>query len=316
MRRFVGILLVVGCGSVSAKQPDAAIDTPPADAPLPAATHYVADRIYVPTTNTEARQFGLDINADGTVDNQLGMVLSTLSGMGFPIQADNAAALDHGDAITLFNVATFGYTDSPYAEATVLVGNNPLPAACSSTTDTICRHHLTGTASFGVTPTGATVMPGRFVGGTGTAGPGRATVQITFAGAANPVLLPLIGARVKLATASATSIGSVVVGGAVTMTDVNMKVIPGMRDEFMPIIARDCTMLTSPPACGCVANSTGKTLLGLFDNNPQDCAVSVSEIQNNSLIVSLLAPDVMIEGQAALSFGVGYTAIGAQFTYP
>lgn len=315
MCRFAGIVLVVGCGSVSAKQPDAAIDAP-ADAPLPAATHYVADRIYVPTNNTEARQFGLDINGDGTVDNQLGMVLATLSGMGFTIQADNAAALDHGAAITLFDVATFGYADSAYAQMAVLVGNNPLPAACTDANDTICRHHLTGTASFGVTPTGATLMAGAFSAGTGIAGPGRVTVQLTFIGAASPVLFPLIGARVKLATASATSIGSVVVGGAVTMTDVDMKVIPGMRDQFAPIVARDCTMLTSPPGCGCVADSTGKTLLGLFDTTPKDCAISEDEIRNNSLIVALLAPDVMIEGQPALSVGVGFTAVGATFSYP
>jgi hypothetical protein len=89
-----------------------------------------------------------------------------------------------------------------------------------------------------------------------------------------------------------------------------------LRSTALLRIVRDCTMLSSPPGCGCVANSTGKTLLGLFDTNPQDCVVTSTEIQNNSLIVSLLAPDVMIEGQPALSFGVGYTAIGATFTYP
>ena len=50
-------------------------------------THYVADNIYVPTNNNEAREDGLDLNGDGTVDNQLGMVLSALaSTAGFDIQ--------------------------------------------------------------------------------------------------------------------------------------------------------------------------------------------------------------------------------------
>src|SRR5574338_440669 len=39
---------------------------------------YVIDRIELPTNNNEARGFGLDLNGDRTVDNQLGMVISTL----------------------------------------------------------------------------------------------------------------------------------------------------------------------------------------------------------------------------------------------
>jgi hypothetical protein len=39
---------------------------------------YVIDRIELPTNNNEARGFGLDVNGDDTVDNTLGMVVSTL----------------------------------------------------------------------------------------------------------------------------------------------------------------------------------------------------------------------------------------------
>ena len=54
-------------------------------------------------------------------------------------------------------------------------------------------------------------------------------------------------------------------------------------------------------------------MISLFDTN-HDCAVSVTEIQNNSLIQALFAPDVTIDGQMALSVGFGVTAVGATFT--
>ena len=61
--------------------------------------------------------------------------------------------------------------------------------------------------------------------------------------------------------------------------------------------------------------STGKTLLGLFDTN-MDCTVTVEEISTNSLIVSLLAPDVTIDGKMALSLGIKASATKGTFTLP
>jgi hypothetical protein len=44
--------------------------------------HYAVDRIDVPMTNTQARELGGDLNGDRVVDNQLGMIISTLITMG------------------------------------------------------------------------------------------------------------------------------------------------------------------------------------------------------------------------------------------
>jgi hypothetical protein len=110
--------------------------------------------------------------------------------------------------------------------------------------------------------------------------------------------------------------GGVIFGGAVTKEDIDNKVIPAIQTQLVPIIMRDCTMPTMPPGCGCAADSTGKTILGLFDTNPKDCAVSVDEIKTNSLIVSLLSPDVTINGKMALSLGIKATAVKATYTAP
>src|SRR5690606_8897712 len=98
------------------------------------------------------------------------------------------------------------------------------------------------------------------------------------------------------------------------------KVIPAIQAQIAPLIARDCTEPTMPPGCGCMADSTGKTILGLFDTKladgteGKDCAVSVDEIKTNSLIVSLLSPDVQIKGVDALSLGIKASAVKGNFT--
>jgi len=72
-------------------------------------------------------------------------------------------------------------------------------------------------------------------------------------------------------------------------------------------------MLANPPGCGCAQSSTGASLIGLFDAN-QNCAISVTEVKNNQLIMSLFAPDVTVENQQALSVGFAFTAVDATFT--
>jgi hypothetical protein len=99
------------------------------------------------------------------------------------------------------------------------------------------------------------------------------------------------------------------------MTDVDGKLVPAMREGVMATVMHDCTALTSPPTCGCAQDSAGKTYLGILDAN-QDCNVTVEEVRNNSLVQSLLATDVMVEGQQALSIGFGATLVSAGFVAP
>src|SRR5512132_4527035 len=94
--------------------------------------HYVANKVFVPTSNTQAREYGLDLNADGTVDNQLGMVLSTLAGMGFDIQATIDTAVAEGSIILLADFQTKDFTNTTAAGIQVFLGDNETPAACNS----------------------------------------------------------------------------------------------------------------------------------------------------------------------------------------
>jgi hypothetical protein len=290
--------------------------------------HYVANNVYVPTSNTQAREYGLDLNADGTVDNQLGMVLSTLAGMGFDIQATIDTAVAEGSIILLADFQTKDFMNTTAAGVQVYLGENPTPAACTGTemydpvAKTGCKHHLDGSGSFSISASSPenAALGGKIVNGTFTGGPGDLSLQIALGGT-TAIKLDLIGARAKASSISETMIGSgttggIVFGGAVTKEDIDTKVIPAIQAQLVPIISEDCpgTDPNATPACACMADSTGKTILGLFDTNPKDCKVTVEEIKTNSLIVSLLAPDVTVNGKMALSLGIKATAVKATYT--
>jgi hypothetical protein len=324
------LLVLVACGNSPAKHSDAKVDMmidmriPPPDAP-PGYFYYIVDHENVPRTNNEARMYGLDLDGDGTVNNQFGMVLATLSGMGFDIQGTTTKAIDTGTILMLGDLYTLDFTTTTGSTFTMFDGANPSPAPCSSPSDTVCRHHLTGSGIFDVASTSPrdTPLAGGAMSGTFDEGPGHMSIQLAMVDPMTALHLPLIGARVHFTGATATGIASGVLAGAVTQTDLNTKFIPQLQQSFIPIVQRDCCGApTSPqptcnpsstPSCGCTDNSTGKTLLGLFDTSPKDCTISVSEIQNNSLIMALLAPDVTIEGQMALSIGVGFTAVAGNY---
>jgi hypothetical protein len=274
----------------------------------PEGTHYtfVSSEASVPTNNMQARDFGLDLNGDKTVDNQLGMVLSTLQGQGFDVQGAITQAVLQGDIILMVDVQTKSFTSTSGAGLAIKLGAMPMPAACTDPTMiATCGQHLKGTGTFTIaagSPDNAAVA-GKIVGGVFTGGPGKISLQIALG--AGPVQLDLIGARAKATGITEAGIDSVILAGALTKEDLDGKVIPAIAMQIAPLITRDCNMPTMPPGCGCAVGSTGKTVLSLFDTAlPKDCMVTVDEIKTNSLIMALLSPDVKIDGKDALSLGI------------
>ena len=97
--------------------------------------HYVANKVFVPTTNTQAREYGLDLNKDGTVDNQLGMVLSTLGSMGFDIQTTIDTAVKEGSIILLADFQTKDFTNTTAAGVQIFLGDKREPGPASDPND-------------------------------------------------------------------------------------------------------------------------------------------------------------------------------------
>lgn len=308
------------------------------DTPTPEGPHYgmVANKLLVPTNNNQSREYGLDLNKDKVKDNRLGEVLGLLAGQGFDVQGTIDKAVAEGSIILLVDFQTTSFMSAGGAGLFVKLGDMETPLACNTDEEFLCKlangmecakstdagctcsgcgHHLDGNGTFTIdanSPTDAGVA-GKIASGKFTGGPGDITLKIAL-GSAEGIELDLIGARAEATGISEAGMQSLIIGGALSKTDLDGKVIPAIHAQLGPLITRDCTLPAPPDDCGCTG--TGKTILGLFDTMPKDCAVSIDEIKNNNVIMSLLAPDVKIDGVDALSLGVKATAVKGSFPLP
>jgi hypothetical protein len=299
----------------------------------PTGTHhqYVADSIKVPASSSEATTYALNIAGSDMPDNALGGLLSALATTAdLDVSGTVNEAVESGQVILLVDVQATALDAASGVGTTVYLGTNPDPAACTDPEDlATCGQHLMGDATFDIdedSPDNALVI-GSIVGGTFNGGPGSVTLQIPLSEGAAPISLDLIGARMQVGVTE-DGLTSGKLGGAITMEDINTKVIPAVSDVVADLIAEDCT--GAFPDCCEDTESTGATTLDFFnDPDSEDCEVTEAELRDNSIIKStLLNPDLdLLDGDGnynpddegtkdSLSLGVGFTGVAATFTAP
>jgi hypothetical protein len=292
--------------------------------------HYVVNKVLVPTKTGDAQKYGLDLDGNGNPDNALGNLLSALATQGINAQTSIDTAVLDGSITLLADLQTSDFNNAGTAGIQVYLGSDAMPPACNSgetvtcgsgatATCTGCGHDLTGTGMFQIAADSPMnpALTGPIVGGTLKAGPGDVALQISIGGGA-PVEIDLIGARAQASGMSPTALGDqaspdaggVIIGGGISQNDLDMKVIPAVVPIITGVLATHCPG-AMPGACNC--DSTGNTVLGLFDAN-HDCMVTAAEISSSSFGMTLLAPDVTIDGTPALSVGVKAFGVGGQFT--
>jgi hypothetical protein len=278
--------------------------------------NYVVDHISVPTDSNTARDFGMDVDGDGDVDNKLGNVIATLATMNIDANAMVNRAIDRGDTILLAQIGTTSFFQAEIATLQTFAGADPSIAPCAGDTDTTCRKHLEGTATFNVLPDPkGSALRGSFANETFAGDQGKLVVRIALLGS-EPIDLVMLASRATLRMTDATKIADGTIAGAVTQDDIDNKVIPAVHANVSATAAAQCITPTSPPACGCPSGSDGKQALMIFDKDPVDCSISLQEVRDSSLVQALLAPDVTIDGMRALSLGVKISAVPASFTAP
>lgn len=233
----------------------------------PGAAHlFVVDDIQVPANNTDARDDGIDINGDGTVDNQLGMVFGTIAGQfQIDVRAATSTAVKTGSIASTIELDADSFTDEVDADF-VLDG-----------------HILEG------------VVSNNFL----NAGPGEVVLRIGWPDHA-PIELPMIGARAKF-TVNADGTLQGVVDGGILKDVLDNALIPAFVETGNAELARDCSA-----SCGCMKDSAGAELAQMAA--PGTCTLTDDSVRTFSLVQSLTAPDVTLDGQIALSIGALFTA--------
>jgi hypothetical protein len=291
------------------------------DTTAPEGTHhgYVVSSASVPTSDVQARDFSLDLGTktsskqDGMGDNALGLAISALTMLNFDIQGTVTTAVDTGSILLLLDFQTKDFTNASSSGFGVKLGAMPTPAACSGPTDTVCRHHLDGSASFQLAANSPTdVVTGPVVNGTFNGGPGDLTLQIAIGSATAPISLNLVRARVRATAITETGI-TAIIGGLVTQDELMNQIGPAIQVQVAGILARDCTPAGPPPGCGC--HGTGATVIS-FDTDA-DCKLSTAEILGTPVVKSLLQADACSTDSCktadSLSIGVKVQAVAAKF---
>jgi len=254
---------------------------------------YVASRIAAADHRSLVDALALDLDANGSPDNQLGRFLVEF-GSQAEVDPATAAAIGGDQILLLVDYVS----DGDSARLRTLAGASPRPLC-----DDVIGPCIDPVREFSVVAGDqALVGTGDATSFDGDAG----TITLPLATTAGIVQLPLASARVHATGISPTAIATALLGGAVSAGDVDRIVIPAIGDVVRTSVAADCT------ACDCTAGSHGADDLGLLDAD-HDCAITDAELRASSILQSALAPDVTIDGAPALSLGVELQAIEAKF---
>jgi hypothetical protein len=320
--RLAALLLLAACGRPLPHEPYPIVDAPPAPQPTGAHYHYVVNRVLLPTTATEAVAYGYDLDGDG-IKNAAGTGIAALASAGFDVQGVMDRVVADGSIVMLIDLQTDDLANSVgLAGLRIFQGTQPQPSPCAGSADTVCGHHLDGTGSFqtvatiplapyGVLEGG--VISGAFTG-SGDDGP---SIEIALVGEV-PIDIFLRRMHFVASAFTATTIDDATIAGvfdgASWNDDFGGGLVGAVAYEARTLVALDCSMLDSPPGCGCAAGSLGQQILAYFDTNPRDCRPSLNEISATPF--ADLTYDTRWAGGAGLSFGIKVTAVKAAFDEP
>jgi hypothetical protein len=268
--------------------------------PKPVKYGYVVNKIYVPTSNDQARTYGIDMTGDGHPDNQLGMVFAAFASQGVDAQGAVDALVSSGQQVTLLSVRTTSLSNAKGVRVRLFKGK---PKASPD---------LDGGGRFAVDKTAPHAdLKAKIVKRVLVPRPGDVPFAVPgFLPGMTSVDLQLVKAVViAKCTKKRCKAGKIV--GAVMESDIEARVIPAIGDAARAVIARDCTGTTEDT---CVDGSDGKSMMNLFDTD-DDGTVTNQEVEEAPLIQSLLAPDLDLDKNGkpdALSVGMGFTAVNAR----
>lgn len=290
----------------------------PGDAAAPDASvapldQFVVDSIALPATEDEIDELALDVDGDGDPDGAMGELLVALAEAGGAPQALIDGALTGGGVVQLFDLARGPPGES--STLAVFVGEDR---------DGDPSDNFSGGEMFAIGPRTPvdSALRGR-IGDDGglVAGPGTAPLRLPLGLARpEPVLLRAVGVRVRAAVEADRLLGGVL-GGALTADEVKTVYVPALLASIEEAVAEDCE------GGSCAPGSAGAVYLALFDLDGSR-AIEELELTESPLVRSALAPDLdLFDAQDrfnpgddgvldSVSFGIGFSAVGAAFARP
>ncbi len=265
---------------------------------------YVTTELALPANSTEVRTYARDIDGDGDRDNRLGQFFATLANLGLDFHTDMDASIKRGDLLMLQSLRTPSLANTKRASWQVLFAvptADPDFSRGSFTIDTLAPRSLR--------------LPARIANRRVNAGPGVIPLRLDVL---NRIFHLTLKKGKVVATCSRAGCSNGRINGAIADHRLHWYLIE-LAEHFTALVQRDCTMPGNPDG-GCMADSTGKTIFTLFDED-DDLEITEEELQENSSVGRFLAPDLnLVKGDGdrtdALSFGLGFEATPAQLVRP
>ncbi|HEY3359854.1 MAG TPA: hypothetical protein VGQ83_41775 [Polyangia bacterium] len=273
---------------------------------------FVIDELVLPATSQDAKDLAFDLDGNGTVDNQLGNILAALGpqmGSTSP-QTSVDDAMKAGSIIVLMALYAQDIQASASSNmwAFLGVGQTLTAGPQPGGTFTVDAANSPAAAYFG----------GKIKNGGGAYGGSAAALTLNIplaaAGQTGSLNLALQAVHVEFdVSADGKSLENGRIGGAISESDLNTKILPEVQVLLQQQIEAKCTLAGA--TCTCEAGSGAATIQSMFDTN-SDCSIDLAEVQNNSLLKAFLKGDVTLaNGEKGLSMAVGFHAVDALFTH-
>lgn len=267
---------------------------------------YVISDIYVPESLAEG--VGRDFDGNGSIDNKLSSMMSLLlsESSEFAINDSLDEGIANGTVIVLGRILTQSFTGDPGVSVSIFRGEY---------TGVYTADILSGTGTFTWDPEEPNVgtLCGRIYGaGITQAGPGDITLSLPV-NENMQLSLVLHHARLEGIT-SAEGWTDMVLSGAVLPEDLKDTIIPNYVDNVNADIQAD------PQGSQFILDTFDdrcSTELAGCAGNPacaSDGVITEAELRCNSIINTILTPDVTVGGVQYVSFGIRLQAVPADIT--
>lgn len=327
-------LLAIGCGGGGGGGGNCTV----AGATAGTSIKFVADTVTLPKSSdaSKADGYGMDLNGDKTPENKLGGLLSMLNGVSSsgsgPQSSVDAAIKTNGTFILLMEATADSFTASDCAKVAVGFGATQ-PGAKFDGTGTFTlsgsTSTLAGPVAGGVLNTNDPVTADA---------PFTVQVKLPLITGAPPIELTLTAAHITgTLDATGKKITAGKINGAIKNSDLRMTVLPGVAAALTAILNDASAEATTKTAIKSLLDKgcAGSTTAMANDNKIDTCEVS------DGALKSALTPDLDLYSDTskdatgavvgsygvydpkpstatamendALSFGVGFTAVGATY---
>jgi hypothetical protein len=279
-------------------------------------TQMVVTDLVLPADATEAKSMAFDLDHNGSPDNQLGNILAALkSSMGSTSpQTSVDDAMNKGDIIVLFSIFAESMQASKKAALWAFLGESMAfdPQTGPQAGDTFTVDTVKGPA--------AAYFGGSIKGGGGAFGGDLATLSLNLpltSGSSLDLTLQAVNMEFDVSPSCSVSgceFTNGRLGGAITETDLNNKVLPEVTNLLKDQLTSKCSMSTG--ACVCESGSGAETIESMFDTD-QNCDVTLEEVQGNNIIKAFLKGDVLLADGVSkgLSLAVAFEAVNATYTH-